>query len=391
MTKKGENIYKRKDNRWEGRYLKGHNEYGKRQIGYVYGKSYREVKEKLTEAKEHLEALPEEIRALPFSCICAQWLRQQHNTVKQSTYAKYVRLLDTHILTAFGTLPLSDFSPELIHQFLLEKLEAGRRDGCGSLSPKTVQDIYMILKAVIRYGELKYKTQLPKPQPYPFPKQEHTILVLSLNEQMRLEHSMRLEPYNLRKLGILLCLYSGLRIGEICALRWTDIDLNHGILHVSKTLQRIQNPVKNSTQRTVIIESPPKTISSIRDIPLTNNILSILSPFESLHNQNVYFLTGLSDHYIEPRNYQYFFRRCLELLDIPPVNFHCLRHTFATRCIEVGFDVKTLSEILGHSNVSITLNHYVHSSIEMKRRQMELLFSCHPLQKDCTASENRLS
>lgn len=221
MTKKSENIYKRKDNRWEGRYLKGHNEYGKRQIGYVYGKSYREVKEKLTEAKEHLEAIPEEIRALPFSCICAQWLRQQHNTVKQSTYAKYVRLLDTHILTAFGTLPLSDFSPELIHQFLLEKLEAGRRDGCGGLSPKTVQDIYMILKAVIRYGELKYKTQLPKPQPYPFPKQEHTILVLSLNEQMRLEHSMRLEPYNLRKLGILLCLYSGLRIGEICALRWT--------------------------------------------------------------------------------------------------------------------------------------------------------------------------
>lgn len=142
---------------------------------------------------------------------------------------------------------------------------------------------------------IKIQNSTSKPQPYPFPKQEHTILVLSLNEQMRLEHSMRLEPYNLRKLGILLCLYSGLRIGEICALRWTDIDLNHGILHVSKTLQRIQNPVKNSTQRTVIIESPPKTVSSIRDIPLTI-IFSISFPhFEPLHNQNVYFLTGLSE------------------------------------------------------------------------------------------------
>lgn len=373
MAKKGENIYRRKDNRWEGRYLKGTNEHGRQCLGYVYGRTYHEVKEKLDAAKSAADTLSDAADRLLFSYICTQWLQKERSTIKPSTYARYAALLENHVLSDLGGLPVTSLTPEFLNRFLLAKLEYGRKDGNGGLSPKTVQDIYTVIKSVIRYAEVKYCLKLPDSRPYPFPKTEKTITVLSPQNRNRLEEAMQMDLADGRRTGILLCLYCGLRIGEICALRWSDIDLDSGILRVSRTLQRIENQENDSSVKTTVIESTPKTHASSRDIPIPANILELLQKLRPDGLTDAYFLTGLSDHYIEPRNYQYFFRRTLEDLGIPPVNFHCLRHTFATRCIEVGFDVKTLSEILGHADINITLNHYVHSTLDMKKRQMDLL------------------
>lgn len=375
MAKKGENIYKRKDNRWEGRYPKGLNESGKRCLGYVYGKTYHEVKEKLHAAKSATETLTDSAGNIPFSCICTQWLQKESGTIKPSSYSRYLNLLNNHILPALGSLTFTALTPDVLNQFLLAKLECGRKDGHGGLSPKTVQDIYTILKSTLKYAEVKYRVKILESCSYPLPRQEKDITVLSAQNRCRLEKSILSDLADMRKTGLLLCLYSGLRIGEICALRWSDINFSLGIIHINKTLQRIDLPDQTTSRRTQVIESRPKTPSSIRDIPLAVHMAELLLPLRPSGSQDVYFLTGLSDHCIEPRNYQYFFHRTLENLGIPPVKFHCLRHTFATHCIEVGVDVKTLSEILGHADVNMTLNHYVHSSLDMKKREMERLFS----------------
>lgn len=380
MSKKGENIYKRKDNRWEGRYQKEKDAYGRVRLGYVYGKTYHEVKEKLRTAKSSVRPGGSDAAQVPFSHVCGLWLQKESSLVRQSTYAKYRTLIDNHITGTLGSLSFSSLTPALINQFLLEKLECGRKDGKGGLSVKSVQDIYTILKSIIRYGEIKYRVQILERQAYPFPRREKQIVILSVNDRTRLEQAMMADLGDKRKSGILLCLYSGLRIGELCALRWSDLDFTQKILRISRTLQRISNPLyvnqlSSSVPKTLVVETSPKTSHSIREIPLPSFLWELLDPFRPADGPDAYFLTGAPDKFIEPRNYQYFFQRSLETLDLPPVKFHCLRHTFATRCIEVGFDVKTLSEILGHADVNITLNHYVHSTIQMKRMQMELLCS----------------
>ena len=169
-------------------------------------------------------------------------------------------------------------------------------------------------------------------------------------------------------------MFTGIRIGELCSLKWSDIDLEKNILTVSKTMQRIKK-LDGNTATKILIDSP-KSKSSVRKIPLPEFIADILKKLRG--NSDDYVLTG-KKLYAEPRTMQYRFSAILKKLSLPKVNFHALRHAFATNCIALGFDVKTLSEILGHSSVEITLNRYVHSSMDRKRACMEVLnrqFSC---------------
>ena len=175
-----------------------------------------------------------------------------------------------------------------------------------------------------------------------------------------------------KDLGILLSLCCGLRIGEICALKWSDIDIENGTLYINKTVQRLKKE-KADQKKTELVISSPKSISSIRIIPLPMFLIEYLSEFKKNNVNESYVISG-SINIFEPRSYQYYFKAFLQRENIRIFNYHILRHTFATRCIEKGVDIKSLSELLGHSNVNITLDKYVHPSLEQKRFQLEKLF-----------------
>jgi len=193
--------------------------------------------------------------------------------------------------------------------------------------------------------------------------------ILTREEQIKLCEFLFKDP-SFKNTGILICLFTGLRIGEVCALKWKDISLSQKIIYVNKTMQRVQN--SNSTDRkTKIIITQPKSSCSIRAIPLPDSIINILSLNQK--TDECYVLTGKENTFIEPRNMQYHFKKVLKQCDMDSFSFHALRHTFATRCVEVGFDVKSLSEILGHASINITMNRYVHPSMDLKRENMNLL------------------
>lgn len=194
--------------------------------------------------------------------------------------------------------------------------------------------------------------------------------VLDKGEQEALL-AILLHNTDLRKFGVLLCLYTGIRIGEICALKWENVDLINGVISIRKTLQRIQCIEPCTGRKTKVIITDPKSNCSIRDIPLPTFLTKMAQEYHS--KPEAYVLTGCEEHYIEPRLLQYEFKKYIHACGLEGVNYHALRHTFATRCIELGFDAKTLSEILGHTNVNITLNRYVHSSLDTKRFCMEKL------------------
>ena len=201
-------------------------------------------------------------------------------------------------------------------------------------------------------------------------KDTQEMRVLTASEQAALL-GVLFSDMDLYKLGVLLCLYTGIRIGELCALRWENISLAEGVVKIRETMQRIPDTSPSTAKKTKLICTQPKSKKSIRDIPVPAWLINILSSYQT--SPGACFLTGKPDKFTEPRTMQNHFKRYLCEANIQPANYHSLRHTFATRCVELGFDIKTLSEILGHTNVNITLNRYVHSSMALKTSNMEKL------------------
>lgn len=306
-----------------------------------------------------------------FNDLSTEWLHYMQMQVKQSTYACYARLITTHIEPYFGDMKISEINQSVLTQFISSKLENGRIDGRGGLSEKTVKDIMSILNSTLRYAEIVYGVKKPAFLKWRYSNLMKPIDVLTEKEQETLENYL-VDNMDLPKFGVLICLYSGMRLGEICALHWEDIDIAQGIFHIRRTIQRIYLP--DSTRHTKMIIDLPKTRASIRDIPIASVLFDPLVKYYcKVDNPANYFISGRKDKFMDPRTYQTKFKLYLEHSGLCYRNFHSLRHTFATRCIEKGMDVKSLSEILGHSNVSVTLNRYVHSSMEQKRSQLEKL------------------
>ncbi|MCQ4799660.1 MULTISPECIES: tyrosine-type recombinase/integrase [Blautia] len=370
MPRKGENIYKRKDGRWEGRYVKGRD--GKKAIyGYVYSKSYSEVKKKLI-LKRAEYALEENkpsssmMKDALFSELSEMWLCSIKSSVRESTWIKYRNILKCNIVPRLGNRNLSEIDYSVISALCNDLMESGGKDQSG-LATKTVADALSLTKAVIKYASrMKYITDCTALD-VSVKVKNASLRILSVQEQQILISELT-EELNLPGLGIYLCLFTGIRVGELCALTWDDISLENNMIHIHRTMQRIQTP--DSERKTAILISKPKSQCSIRDIPIAGALR------EKLVQQAVkkgYVLTGNKTSYIEPRTMQNRFKAIVERCGIRDVHFHTLRHTFATRCIEVGFDVKSLSEILGHANVSITLNRYVHPSMELKQKNMDKL------------------
>lgn len=303
---------------------------------------------------------------LNFRQLAKLWLEEKSYQVKESTIALYHVHLDNHILPLIGNYSIYDIKEESIWQAILYWRKEGRIDKKGGLSEKT---LITIIKSCINFAVRKeYLPKNPIKSIYYSNNYENKTKVFTLEQQMKIIESIK-KDFSSKTFGILLCLYTGLRIGEICALQWKDIDFDEKTIFVHKTLQRLY--IKNNYDVGIskIIISTPKTRNSVRKVPI---ISSLLPYFEKLtkKEKNNYILTN-SLHYTEPRTYRSYFKHFLIKNKIEPLNFHCLRHTFSTRYIESGGDYKSLSEILGHSNVNITLNLYVHPQMEQKRKCIE--------------------
>ena len=362
MPKRGENIYKRKDGRWEGR-IHIPNSSKKKSI---YGHSYREVKEKLSEYKHMLP--PTETKNLAFSKILDGWLKQKQSIVKISTFNKYKNLLEKYILPNLGDLQITEIDSAKVNSMITCLL--AREETDDGLSPKTIRDICMIIKSSLKYAAALHSVTVNSLELYIPSSSQKEVRALSISEQKALEKWL-LTDLDLRKLGILVCLYTGLRIGEICALKWKNVNLDSETIYICSTIQRVQT-FDNNNNKTMILESTPKSQCSIRTIPIPKSLSLLLKQYR-INNEEAYILTGLKSKFIEPRLYEYIFEKYIVEAGIPSINFHVLRHTFATRCVELNFDIKSLSEILGHSTTKITLDRYVHPSIERKRVQMDRL------------------
>lgn len=361
MSKRGLNIYHRKDGRYEGRYIDGYYDNGKIKYHSIYGKSYTEVKEKLLKIKARV-MVSENKSGLTVNKLFNEWLSVKRIQTKASTYANYAFKVQKHLLPAFGQLKIEKLTPNKVYEFIIEKQKSG-------LSNKYISDLLIVLKNMTRYASKIYhcinaisEIKLPK-------KEKHDFDLYTKDEQNRLKSAL-LNDMNITKLGILTTLYTGMRIGELCGLKWSDIKFKEKTIYIERTVQRICTNERN--HKTELVVSTPKSQSSVRIIPLPEFLIKMLKEFKP-SNKDVYLITG-NNHLPEPRTMQYRFKVLLSKIGLRHINFHSLRHMFATNCMEVGFDVKTLSEILGHSSVEITLNRYVHSSLERKKQCMERLF-----------------
>lgn len=265
---------------------------------------------------------------------------------------------DKHILTEFGDMRYDDLTVQMLHNFIESKLKIG-------LSAKYVSDIIIVFKSMTKYISRVHRFRNPIADVV-LPKTEKKEMNLFSDIQQKKLCDYLLTNTDNTSIGVLLSLYTRLRIGEICGLKWNDIDLEKSILTVRKTVQRI----RTSIHETKLIVDTPKSRTSQRSIPIPEFLMDILCKLRKC--DDFYILSG-SKKIIEPRTMQRRFKTMLKKAGLPSINYHSLRHMFATNCIQLGFDVKTLSEILGHASVETTLNRYVHSSMECKTQCMNLL------------------
>ena len=351
MSRKGENIYKRKDKRWEGRYIVSYNVDGKAKYKSVYGHSYTEVKLKMKNRTD-----VENTKRI--NILLTEWiedyLKLHMKQIKISTLKIYERYLYKYIEPFFGKIILRKMNKDILQSFV---------SSMSDLSPSTMKGIFSFLRETLKKANKEgYITpiwldiELPKIK-------KNKVEVFTRDEQKRIEHAISIEE-SPNEIGILICLYTGLRIGEVCGLKWDDINLVSGVLTVNRTVQRI-----TINGKSVLQELLPKTETSNRKIPLPSCVVDKLNLVKK--NSKSKYVLNTNFHVMDPRTFQYQYKKILERADVRYSNAHTLRHTFSVRALELGFDIKTLSEILGHSDSTITLKTYAHSLDEHKRNSME--------------------
>lgn len=362
---KGNNIYQRKDGRWEGRLRTG-TVNGRTVFSYVYASSYEEAVQKLSELVEKQSETDSQKFENSFQTVAGEWMKLQKLRLKPASFSSYTNILNSYLIPRFGNRAISNIGRSEFISFSYSLLEY-ENSGQKGLSASTVSTILTVLKSILRYASLEkgltvanicgISIKQDRNEPPFLSKEEQSVLFCWLYNHM--------SPCNL---GILLSLYTGIRLGELCALKWKDISKNDQSVMVYQTMQRIQ---RMEGKRTEVIIQTPKSTSAIRRIPVAKEIAVLLA--ENRKEDDAYLLTGELGCYLEPRALQRRFKKVLKDSGLGDINFHALRHTFATRGIEAGFDPKTLSSLLGHATVSMTLNRYVHPTMEQKQRNMNLL------------------
>ena len=316
----------------------------------------------------------------PYGCACSDeiclsdvlemWMCSKRLSVKGATEYKYRYMIDRHIAPDIGDIPIRCVTYNALNKYVEYKLSSGRVDGSGGLSPSYVKTLILILQSSVKFAALR---NMCRPVSFPLYKpqsEKKDLTILSFGDQMRLERYLKTGT-DAARLGVLISLHTGMRIGEICALSWNDVDINGKIIRVRHTISREMDTLHDGTRHTRLVIAVPKTKSSVRDIPVSTGLMPYLLRMRTYSVSD--YVISENSTFVSPRSFEYRFHSMLRDCGIENINYHALRHTFATRCIEAGVDVKSLSEILGHANVGITMNTYVHSSMEMKRRQIEKL------------------
>ncbi|MDE5755956.1 MAG: site-specific integrase [Clostridia bacterium] len=285
-------------------------------------------------------------------------------TAKSKTYQRYKEIVRLHLIPKLGEYQLEELSPLVLQKFVTQLLNDGNSKSGDGLSANTVNTVITVaqssLKSAYEFGQLKEfsanRVRRPKVQ-------EKQISCFSLAHQRKIEQAIENGKRD-KMFGVILCLYTGLRIGELLALEWDDIDFDKGLLSVSKSCHYGKSDDGKFRRQT----GPPKTLTSCRIIPLPKQILIRLKALK--RRSKSVFVVANGANAIAVRSYQRSFELLLKRLGIPRQGFHALRHTFATRALECGMDIKTLSEIMGHKNSSVTLNRYAHSLIDHKKEMM---------------------
>jgi integrase len=295
--------------------------------------------------------------------ITTLWKTDKKQYVKKSSYAAYALLIENHLLPAFGNKYTIEETE--VQAFVFQKLAQG-------LSQKTIKDILIVFKMILKFGAknnwIKY---IQLDIQYPTQREKQHLEVLSIANQKKVMTHIQ-EHFTFRNLGIYICLSSGIRIGEVCALTWEDLNTDTAIINVSKTIQRIYT-IEDNIRKTELIIDSPKTKNSIREIPMSRDLLKMLKPIKKIVNSSFFALTNDAKP-TEPRTYRSYYKNFMKDLGMPNLKFHGLRHSFATRCIESKCDYKTVSVLLGHSNISTTLNLYVHPNLEQKKKAIYQMF-----------------
>ena len=369
MSRRGENIYKRKDGRYEGRYVIGKTPAGRTRFGYVYARQYAEVRAMLLQRKA--ERLQADRPSSAYHGTLADWMERWMedellDSVKESSWQTYRNLLTRHLLPRLGGYALMQLTPHVVHEFV-EELESS------GLAESTIRGVYRLLSSAMRYAlDEGVIRKNPCRRIHIQHRERGEQRVLSRSEQEKLRQTSD----GSRDLPALLSLYTGMRLGEICALKWTDIDWEQGTITVHRTVQRIVGKgAETNGCRTLLMIGTPKSHRSCRVIPVPKFILSLLRErMQSCCGAEYVF--GKASGAADPRTIQRRFSRLAKRQGLSGAHFHTLRHTFATRLLELGVDVKTVSALLGHSSARTTLDFYAHSLSEQQRAAVTLLSAC---------------
>lgn len=358
MSRRGDNIRKRKDGRWEGRYVVARTSNRITQYRSVYGKTYSEVKIKLQQCINDNSKNPNGCSDT-VNIVASRWLEDIKRYKKHATYVKYDYIYNIHIKPHIGAKRIYDITSDDCLELL--SVEQQNKSNGESLSISSINSIKNVLTQIIKYGTKNYSFKINDNKNSK--KAIRQTAKVFFKDELEILLSFLLSDMNSYNLGIYICLFTGLRLGEICALRRCDIDFIHKTITINQTVQRIKTDKPGT--KTELLICTPKTENSHRIIPISDILFAVLNVYMP---NSLYIVNG--ENAMEPRTYQYYFKKILNSLSIEYKNFHALRHTFATNCINCGMDPKCLSELLGHSDVKTTLNKYVHPSLEQKRNQI---------------------
>lgn len=369
MPRKGENIYKRKDGRWEGRVILPDGKYR-----YLYAKSYKEVRLKMKDTRElnKTKKIDKEINTKSAKDLFENWLTGEITTrLKPSTYENYYYCINRYVIPFFMHNSNSQITEESIKR-LVEEINCNT-----ALSATYRKKILSILKTALKEinKEFPHVPAVAEFVTLPRVKSSKKVEVFTMREQRLIEHIVY-QSRDKRLLGITLSFYSGIRLGELCGLKWGDFDFEAGVVSISRTVTRVKNR-EMSDEKTILHVGTPKSETSIRKIPLPAFLIDSLKEYNALlKHEDCYVLSSKTVPF-DPRIYQRLYKKVLAEANVNDRKFHTIRHTFATRALELGVDIKTLSEILGHSNVNITLNVYAHSLMEQKKIAIEKFNDMH--------------
>lgn len=367
MSRYGENIYKRHDGRYEGRYVIGKTATGKTRFGYIYGHQFTTVRNQLVQKKADQLRNPNDKIApctLLLKDLIQHWLENEvMGSVKQSSYQTYARQVSAHVFPKLGDLMLSEITPSIIYQFVAQ-LEAS------GMAYSSIKSLFRLLNAPLRYAqEMGFIAQNPCRRIKIQPKEIIEQRVLSRSEQEKLRKQAILQ----KDLQTLLGLYTGMRLGEVCALKWSDVDWEKHTISVKRTAQRIVCLGSDAGARTLLTTGTPKSKRSQRILPIPDFLFLLLQNASLNVADTNSFIFGKNGHAAEPRTVQRHFQQTICSLGFSGVHFHTLRHSFATRLMELGIEIQTISALLGHQSAKTTLDFYGHSLLERQRYAVSLL------------------